>query len=196
MRKQEERDYVDHVIDQWNRVRPDLDVSPMGVIGRLSRLSRIFERRIEEVYAQHGLQGGRFSVLAALRRAGPPYRLSPTELYNSLLITSATLTNRLDRLTEAGLIERIPDPKDRRYLLVALTQRGLRAVDEALEDHLANEHRLLAPLTATERLILAELLRKLLIAYEDLPERAEPFPRRPAAERRVRPVEGEARAGP
>ncbi len=106
-------------------------------------------------------------MLAALRRAGPPFCLSPTQLYNSLLISSGAMTNRLERLTAMGLVERIPDPKDRRSVLVALTPAGRRVVDEALTAHVENEHRLLASLSEGERRTLARLLRKLLLGFED-----------------------------
>lgn len=142
----------------------------MGVFGRISRASRLLERRIESVFARHQLQGGRFDVLAALRRAGEPYVLSPTSLYNSLLVTSGAMTHRLDRLAKDGLIQRIRDPNDGRGLLVALTPAGRTALDAALVDHLANEHALIEALTPAERGQLADLLRKLLVALDDTGE--------------------------
>lgn len=160
-------DYVDHLLDQWARQTPHLDPSPMGVFGRISRAARLLERSIESVFARHGLQGGRFDVLAALRRAGPPYVLSPTSLYNSLLVTSGAMTHRLDRLAADGLIERIPDPNDGRSLLVALTPTGLATLEAALADHLENEHALIEALEPHEREELAGLLRKLLLAFDD-----------------------------
>lgn len=162
-------DHVDHLIEQWQRERPDLDVSPMAVIARISRLCRILERRIEEVYADYGLNQARFGVLAALRRAGKPYCLSPTELYNSLLISSGAMTNRLERLTSAGYVRRVPDPKDGRSMLVALTPKGKRVIDRLLTLHYENEQRLLAALSQEERAALATTLRKLLIVFEDMP---------------------------
>jgi len=161
------KDQVDRILEQWHRERPDLDTTPMSVIARISRLSRILERRIGEVLARHGLNESRFGVLAALRRAGPPYCLSPTALYSSLLISSGAMTNRLDRLTAAGLVRRIPDPVDRRSTLVQLTPKGLRVIEEAVAAHAANEQSLLAPLSPTERRTMAELLRKLLAEFED-----------------------------
>ncbi len=160
-------DQVDRILEQWHRERPDLDTTPMSVIARISRLSRILERRIAEVLAHHGLNESQFGVLAALRRAGPPYCLSPTALYGSLLISSGAMTNRLDRLTAAGLVERIPDPIDRRSMLVRLTPKGLGAIEEAVAAHADNEQRLLAPLSLSERRTMAELLRKLLAEFED-----------------------------
>ncbi|HEX9123182.1 MAG TPA: MarR family transcriptional regulator, partial [Actinomycetota bacterium] len=100
------RDLVDRILEQWRRERPDLDTSPMAIIARISRLSRFLERQVEAVLQEHGLNESQFGVLAALRRAGPPYCLSPTALYNSLLISSGAMTNRLERLTAAGFVKR------------------------------------------------------------------------------------------
>jgi DNA-binding MarR family transcriptional regulator len=133
----------------------------MGVIGRISRLSRELELRLETVYAEHGLEPGWFDVLATLRRTGPPYELRPTDFATALMLTSSGATKRLDRLEEAGFITRRPDPSDRRGILIALTPRGRKLVDAAVADHVANEHRLLGPLTKTEQRQLAVLLRKL-----------------------------------
>lgn len=158
-----ERDYLDTILEQWALERPDLDVSPMGAIGRISRLSRVLERNIERVFASYGLSRGGFDVLAALRRSGSPHRLSATDLYNSLLISSGAMTNRVDRLEERGLVSRVPDPNDRRGVLIALTAKGKRVVDKVTDSHLENEQRLLTHLTAEERQRLAQLLRKLLV---------------------------------
>lgn len=157
------RDYLDTILEQWATERPDLDASPMGVIGRISRLSRLLERNIDRVFASYGLTRGGFDVLAALRRSGPPYQLTPTELYNSLLISSGATTNRLDRLQERGLVSRLPAPTDRRGVLVALTPKGRRLVDRVTESHLENEHHMLEHLNAAERQQLGQLLRKLLV---------------------------------
>jgi DNA-binding MarR family transcriptional regulator len=161
------QDHVDQIVEQWRLQRPDLDVSPMGIIGRMSRLSRFLEHSIAEVLARHGLNESQFAVLAALRRAGPPNCLSPTDLYNSLLVSSGAMTNRLRRLEEAGLVKRVPDPRDGRSLLVALTRKGHRLIDQAVEAHTANEHRLLAPLGPGDRKVLTDLLRGLLLQFED-----------------------------
>jgi len=139
----------------------------MGIIARMSRLSRYLERAVGDVLAERDLNESQFGVLAALRRAGAPHILSPTQLYSSLLISSGAMTNRLERLATAGLVKRIPEPNDRRSLLVALTPKGLRVVDEAVKAHAANEQRLLAPLSAREREQLASLLRKLLGQFEE-----------------------------
>src|SRR6059058_3975603 len=160
-------DHVDQIMAQWRQERPDLDVSPMGVIARISRLCRILERHVEQVYVLYGLNQAQFGVLAALRRAGPPYCLSPTSLYNSLLVTSGAMTNRLERLAASGYIDRIPDPKDGRSMLVALTPAGKRLIERVVGPHYENEHRLLSPLSPEERRQLADLLRRLLLELED-----------------------------
>lgn len=172
------RDHVEHIIGQWERERPDLDVSPMGVIARISRVSRLLEREVEEGYARSGLNQAQFGVLAALRRAGKPYCLSPTSLYNSLLISSGAMTNRLERLQAAGLVDRIADPADGRSMLVTLTPKGKRLIDRVVTRHYQNEQRLLGALTPDEREILSSLLRKLLLAFDDVdpPENARPLP--------------------
>jgi DNA-binding MarR family transcriptional regulator len=162
-----EKDHVDHLMEQWFRERPDLDISPMGVIARMSRLSRFLERSIEDTFARHGINESQFGVLAALRRAGPPFILSPTALYNSLLISSGAMTNRLERLTAAELVKRIPDPSDGRSILVALTPKGRKLLDDALTAHNQNEHGLLSSLSSKEKRILADLLRRLLLQFED-----------------------------
>jgi DNA-binding MarR family transcriptional regulator len=159
-------DHVDQILAEWARERPDLDLSAMAVIARISRASAILERRIEAVLSRYGINESGFGVLAALRRSGPPYRLTPTELYNSLLISSGAMTNRLDRLAAAGLVERIPDLDDRRSVAVGLTDRGLRVVDQALTAHTENELRLLSELTEHEKRALAKTLRKLLGGFE------------------------------
>jgi DNA-binding MarR family transcriptional regulator len=158
-----ERDGVDLIIEQWARERPDLDVSPIGVIGRISRLARELEQRLEPVYRAHGLEPGWYDVLATLRRAGPPYRLRPSEFTTTLMLTSSGTTKRLDRLEQAGLIARTPDPDDRRGTLITLTEAGHELLDTAIDAHVANEHRLLAALTAAEQRELAGLLRTLQI---------------------------------
>jgi DNA-binding MarR family transcriptional regulator len=175
-----DQDHVDHILDQWSHQRPDLDVSPMGIIGRMSRLSRFLENSIADVLATHGLNEPSFAVLAALRRAGPPHCLSPTDLYNSLLVSSGAMTNRLRRLEDADLVKRMPDPHDGRGLLVVLTRKGHRVIDEAVDAHTANEHRLLATLAPSDREALADLLRRLLLQFE---YRVEPTrSRRPVAD--------------
>jgi DNA-binding MarR family transcriptional regulator len=156
-----ERDGVDLILEQWRRERPELDPSPIGVVGRISRLARELEQRLEPVYGDQGLEPGWYDVLATLRRAGPPYRARPTEFAGALMLTSSGTTKRLDRLEQAGLITRGPDPDDRRATLITLTDPGLELIDRATEAHLENERRLLAALTVADQKRLADLLRKL-----------------------------------
>ena len=163
-----ERDGVDLILEQWRRERPDLDASPIGVIGRISRLARELEQRLEPVYREQGLEPGWYDVLATLRRIGPPYRLRPTEFSNTLMLTSSGTTKRLDRLEQAGLITRAPDPDDRRGTLITLTDAGRELVDRASDAHLENERRLVSALTAAERRELADLLRKLQLGLPPL----------------------------
>jgi DNA-binding MarR family transcriptional regulator len=161
-----DKDAVDGILEQWERERPDLDVSPMGVFGRLSRADRLLGRSLEETFRGFGLRGGEFDVLAALRRAGEPYSLTPTELFRSMMLSSAAMTNRLDRLEGRGLVRRGPDPGDRRGVLITLTDEGLALVEEAVRAHVENEEELLSLLSAEERDRLANLLRKLLASME------------------------------
>jgi DNA-binding MarR family transcriptional regulator len=158
-----EHDGVDEILAQWRRERPDLDHSPIGVVGRISRLARELERRLEPVYKAHGLEPGWHDLLATLRRNGPPFRMRPTDLTSTLMLTSSGTTKRLDRLERAGLVVREPDPGDRRGTLIALTDKGRKLIDGLTPDHLANEDRLLAALAPDERERLAELLRQLLL---------------------------------
>jgi DNA-binding MarR family transcriptional regulator len=160
-------DHVQRVVDQWRRERPDLDVSAMEVLSRLWRFARRADAQVEGGFAEHGLQPGWFDVLASLRRAGKPYELTPTQLLETAMVSSGGMTKRLDRLAEAGLIERRPDHDDRRGVRIRLTRAGLRAVDRAVEAHVEREHELLAPLTPREREQLDRLLRKLLSGVED-----------------------------
>jgi DNA-binding MarR family transcriptional regulator len=160
------RDRVDEILEQWERERPELDTSPMAVVGRVSRLSRELEQRLEPVYADHELDGGLFDVLATLRRSGAPYRLRASDLADALMLTSSGTTKRLDRLESAGLIAREPCPEDRRGVQIELTPAGRKLIDTAYPEHLANEDELLAPLTQVERRELAALLRKLLVGLD------------------------------
>jgi DNA-binding MarR family transcriptional regulator len=159
-------DHVEQVIAQWRAQRPDLDLGPFAVVGRLGRAAALSDRAIEQFFAEHGLTRALWDVLASLRREGPPYRLSPTQLYRGLMRTSGTMTNRLTHLQRAGLIRRVPDPADGRGLLVELTEDGVALVDRLAAAHMENERRLLAGLSAEERNELARLLRALLVGLE------------------------------
>ena len=163
---EERRDLVDEILDQWRRERPDLDCGPMEVFGRLNRLDRASNALIEVRLGEHGLSRGEFDVLATLRRRGEPYTLAPTALARWMMLSSAAMTNRVDRLEAAGLVERRPDPGDRRGLLVALTLDGMQVVDAAVADHVENERRLLEPLSEEEQRTLNALLRKLLLGLQ------------------------------
>jgi DNA-binding MarR family transcriptional regulator len=160
-------DHVDFIQAQWAKERPDLDTAPMGVIGRLSRVSRYIDRLLQENFSKFELNGGEFDVLASLRRAGSPYQLTPTELFQVLMLSSGAMTNRLDRLEQAGLIQRSHNPDDRRGILVSLTKQGLALIDKAYPAHLAHEARMLRSLTGAEREKLTSLLRKMLRSFED-----------------------------
>ena len=162
-------DHVDEILTELARERPDLDVEVLGLVGRLFRVVHLADAALGEGFERHGLQPGWFDLLAALRRAGAPYQRNPTELMRATLLSSGGMTKRLDRLAEAGLVERRPDPHDRRGTLVRLTGRGKQLVDRALPGHLANEERLLAALDPAERRRLDELLGKLLSTLEAIP---------------------------
>jgi DNA-binding MarR family transcriptional regulator len=162
------RDAVDDILEQWRAARPDLDPSPIGIVGRISRLARELEDRLEPVYRDHGLEPGWHDVLATLRRTGPPFRMRPTDLTATMMLTSSGTTKRLDKLEAAGLIAREPDPSDRRGTLIALTGEGLRVIDATTPDHLANEATLLSALSADEQAALAGLLRKLRLGLPSL----------------------------
>lgn len=159
-------DEVDRIVADWARERPDLDVGPLEVLSRVTRLSRHLDLARRSAFAAHDLELWEFDVLAALRRAGSPYELSPGRLVDRNLVTSGTMTNRVDRLATRHLVQRRPDPADRRGVLVRLTSAGRRAVDAALEDLLAREHQLLQALDDPERAELAGLLRVLLAQFD------------------------------
>lgn len=160
------QDAVDHVLAQWRKERPDLDPSPMAVIGRVFQLSKLLEQRVETVLRKHKLGLWTFDVLVALRRSGAPYRQSPTSLFSSLLLSSGAMTHRIDRLESAGLVRRVPDPNDRRGVLVELTRRGIDLIDSVMPEHLENEEQALSGLSASDRKALADLLRKLIVSLK------------------------------
>jgi DNA-binding MarR family transcriptional regulator len=160
------RDEVDDLVAQWHGERPDLDVSPLQVLSRLSRLARHLDRARRAAFAAHGLEPWGFDVLSALRRQGPPYQLSPGALLHATLVTSGTMTNRIDRLADAGLVSRHRDPQDKRGVLVALTDQGRQVVDAALDGLLDRERYLLTGLDARQQADLAGLLRVLLAPFD------------------------------
>jgi DNA-binding MarR family transcriptional regulator len=164
-----QRDGVDLILEQWQRERPELDHAPIGVVGRISRLARELEQRMDAVYREHGLEGGLYDVLATLRRSGEPFALRPSDFTSTLMLTSSGTTKRLDRLERAGLIARAPDPEDRRGVVITLTPEGRRVVDACTEAHLEDERELLAGLGDADRRRLADLLRKLQLTLPPPP---------------------------
>lgn len=156
------RDEVDDLVAGWRSERPDLDLEPLQVLSRVSRLARHLDRARRAAFAAHDLEAWEFDVLSALRRHGPPYQLSPGALLRATLVTSGTMTNRIDRLAQAGLVTRHPDPADKRGVLVQLTQRGQAVADAALAGLLEHERELLSGLNPGEHEQLASLLRTLL----------------------------------
>jgi len=163
------RDEVDDLVTAWRRERPDLDVSPLEVLSRVTRLARHLDRARGQAFSRHGLEGWEFDVLAALRRSGEPYRVSPGRLLQQTLVTSGTMTNRIDRLAARGLVERHPSLDDRRSVMVQLTDAGAAKVDAALIDLLDHERAILAELSDLDAESLADLLRQVLTRF-DRPE--------------------------
>ncbi|MGZ4626986.1 MAG: MarR family winged helix-turn-helix transcriptional regulator [Kineosporiaceae bacterium] len=161
------QDEVDRLVAAWARERPDLDVRPLEVLSRVTRLARHLDRARRDAFTEHELEVWEFDVLAALRRAGQPYVLSPGQLLAQTLVTSGTMTNRIDRLESRGLVQRMPDPNDRRGVHVRLTPRGKDRVDSALADLLAREEELLAALTPQQQEALSGLLRQLVTPFEN-----------------------------
>jgi DNA-binding MarR family transcriptional regulator len=158
---------VDAVTAQWRRERPDVDVWPMEVIGRVSRLSRLLERELRGPFAEHGLESFEFDVLATLRRSGAPYELTAGALLKAAMVTSGAITNRIDKLEAKGLVQRVRDSGDRRTVRIRLSERGLELIDELLVAHVANEARLLSGLAPADRDHLIVLLRGLLESLGD-----------------------------
>ncbi|MFF7632485.1 MarR family winged helix-turn-helix transcriptional regulator [Kitasatospora sp. NPDC008050] len=162
-------DEVDRLVAAWRRERPDLDVQPLQVLSRVSRLARHLDRARRTAFAEHGLEPWEFDVLTALRRAGRPYQLSPGQLLTQTLVTSGTMTNRIDRLAGKDLVQRLPDPDDRRGVLVRLTETGQEKADQALAGLLAHERELLAELSGQQQGELAALLRQLVAPFDNIP---------------------------
>ncbi len=157
---------VKQAVNQWQRELPELDLLPMEVVGYLKTSQLITQGRLNAFFKAHDLQAGEFDVLASLRRAGAPYALTPTQLFEALMISSGGMTNRLDRLERAGWIRRSPNPEDRRGVLVSLTDEGLALMNRLIPRHVANEARLLAALSREEQETLSRLLGKLLDGLE------------------------------
>ena len=160
-------DRAEFAATQWTAERPDLNLLPMTVLGRLAEAAQVIARdHLEPVFARHGLKRGEFDVIATLRRAGIPYALTPTSLYRSTMVSSGGMTNRLDRLEKLGLIERRPNASDRRGLMVGLTAKGLTLIDELIDAHVANQEKIVGALSKAEQKALNQLLGKLVQSLE------------------------------
>ncbi|WP_109420046.1 MarR family winged helix-turn-helix transcriptional regulator [Proteus terrae] len=159
-------DRIDKITKQWQRERPDLDVSPMGLIGRLGNITLHLSREMEKVFSQFGLNTSSFDVLATLRRAGDPYTLSPGEMLSTLMVTSGTMTNRIDQLEKAGWVIRKVNPEDGRGFLVSLTPEGLELINQVIEAHVENQKRLVSGLSQQEQQTLNQLLKVFLKTLE------------------------------
>lgn len=159
-------DHVDKIKAQWQKERPDLDVDPMGLIGRVKRLGLHLGREMEKTWADYGLTAASFDVLATLRRSGAPFRLSPSDLIVSTMVTSGTMTNRIDQLVKAGFVERVPNPDDGRGFLISLTDRGFAVIDEAVAAHVETQARLVSQMPEAERAQLDALLKLFLSRIE------------------------------
>src|ERR1700733_3991998 len=159
-------DEVDRLVRGWRRALPEVDVSPLEVLSRVSRLARHLDRQRNVVFARHDLEIWSFDVLSALRRSDPPHHLSPGQLLAQTMVTSGTMTNRLDHLEARGLVRRRPDPSDARSVRVQLTATGRKGVDAALEDLAAREHAILGSLEESERTVLSGLLRRIVAPFD------------------------------
>ena len=159
-------DRIPRISAQWQRERPDIDHEAMAIIGRLSRLARHLGREMEACFSTHGLNAASFDVLATLRRSGAPFRLSPGDLMASTMVTSGTMTHRIDRLVQKGLVARIGNPDDARSVLISLTDKGRDIIDAALTDHTANQSRLVAGLAPDQRQALNALLAAFLAGFD------------------------------
>jgi len=160
-------DHVDGVIRQWNQERPDLDASPMAIFGRMSRVNAIVMKKLRDNFKNFGLDPGDFDVLATLLRAGPPYALKPTQLYHATMLSSGTMTSRVDKLEKMGFVKRTPDDEDRRAVHVQLTSNGKNKISEAVTSHVNIQQSLLQSFDPAEREIFAKLLKQWLLDYEN-----------------------------
>ena len=159
-------DKVDKIIKQWNKERPDLDVSSMELIGRIKKVNGHLIKEMDKTFNAHDLNHASFDVLATLRRSGQPYALSPNELLATMMITSGTMTNRIDRLVNAGLVDRIANPTDGRGFIISLTKAGFSLIDKTVSAQVTTQTKLTSGLGAEEQQQLNELLRKFLTRFE------------------------------
>lgn len=155
-------DRVDKIIQQWHQERPDLNVEPMEIIGRIKQLSQHLSREMERTFSTYGLNGASFDVLATLRRSGAPYALSPSDLMNSTMVTSGTMTNRINQLVKGGLVERTSNPQDARSFVISLTKEGHTLIDQVLNDHVKTQAQLTSVLTEEDKKTFNLILRKFL----------------------------------
>ncbi|HYH31648.1 MAG TPA: MarR family transcriptional regulator [Pseudonocardia sp.] len=160
-------DAVDAVMDAWRRERPDVDAWPVGVVGRIQRLSRLLDAEIQDFFRRYGLDSGEADVLTTLRRSGEPYELTPSRLVKAAMVTSGAITKRIDRMAAKNLVERIPDAVDRRAVRIRLTAHGRQVIDDLFVLHIANETRLLQALDRDQADQLADALRILLQSLGD-----------------------------
>ncbi|WP_372869910.1 MarR family winged helix-turn-helix transcriptional regulator [Shewanella sp.] len=159
-------DSVDKILAQWEKEKPDMDTLPMGIMGRLARLTKHLEQEITQCHKAYGLKPGEFDVLATLRRSGAPYRLTPSDLLAAMMLTSGAMTNRLDRLEAKKLIAREPSQKDRRSVEVCLTPKGISTLAQVLSSHVETQQRLLSKLARNDQQILSYLLKNWLQNFE------------------------------
>lgn len=158
---------IEEIRAQWAKQRPDIDTGPMGLIGRVVRLSALYSEEMSKTFAKHGLNAASFDVLATLLRSGPPYALSPNQLLATMMVTSGTMTNRIDQLEKSDLVERVPNPEDKRSVRVQLTADGIRKIDAAVSDHVVVQARLVEGLSAADQSKLNEILDKCLSSFAD-----------------------------
>lgn len=161
------RDTVDRIVSEWATVRPDIDCSPLQIIGRVSRLSRLIDKRLTENFAEHGIEAWMYDVMATLRRIGHPHQTSAGDLVAQTMVTTGAITNRIDRLTKLGYVQRVPDANDRRKVIVRLTDDGLALVDEIVEGHLDVEREILGSLSERQQREFAQFLRLTLLDFGD-----------------------------
>ena len=159
-------DAIDRVVSQWAKEKPELDTEPMAIMGRLMRIAKHMENHVAELHKRYDLKMGEFDVLATLRRSGPPYRLTPSELISSMMLTSGAMTNRLDKLEKKGLIAREHSKEDRRSVTVELTAKGFELIDSLIEQHLQAQHELMGSLNSAEKGQVNQALKLLLPQYE------------------------------
>ncbi len=159
-------DHVDKIVEQWHAERPDLDVGPMEIIGRFGRVANNLRDGMSRTFVKHGLNAPSFDVLATLRRSGKPYALSPGDLLKATMVTSGTMTNRIDQLVKAGLVERIKNEKDARSFVISLTEKGYNLIDQVVGEHVKTQHQLVESLSSEDRERLNEILKKFMAGFD------------------------------